>query len=281
MGSPSAELNVLESLRPWYQNGLSFIFKDALPGLAQIEQAVKQKSLNTGSGPQSSSLHAHVPVQGAAQTQTQVQPRQSSPQANSNNGQQSSPVSRAAATPMPSHLKQSTPPLKPSRIPPRPVKEPTPPMCHPDAGSWPDPWCQLASRITNRLQIFWTYPQLGQDLSGDADPARRKLFQSLIGYMGLPKGAISFWPCTAWNGNVLENRPDIFWKGVEAYGVKFVACFGSQGLSIIAPEAPSGASSAHVNGIQVIVLQDPDLLKVLPADEQQLLSIALLRLPLF
>lgn len=265
MGSPSAELNVLESLRPWYQNGLSFIYKDALPGLAQIEQTVKQKNINTASGPQTSTL----------------QTPQNLPQANINHGTQPSPVSRAVATPMPSHLKQSTPPLKPSRIPPKPVKEPAQPLCRPDAGSWPDPWCQLASRITNRLQIFWTYPQLGQDLSGDADPARRKLFQSLIGYMGLPKGAISFWPCTSWNGAALENRPDIFWKGVEAYGVKFVACFGSQGLSVIAPDAPAGSSSAYVNGIQVIVLQDPDLLKVLPADEQQLLSIALLRLPLF
>ncbi|WP_291330071.1 hypothetical protein [Desulfovibrio sp. UCD-KL4C] len=275
MGSPSAELNVLESLRPWYQNGLSFIFKDALPGLAQIEQAAKQKNINTGSSPKSSSLGAQLPGQ-----QIPRPSHQNSPQTNTH-GPQSSSVNRAEATPMPSQLKQSTPPLKPSRIPPRPVKEQAQPMCHPDAGSWPDPWCQLASRITNRLQIFWTYPQLGQDLSGNADPARRKLFQSLIGYMGLPKGAISFWPCTAWNGNSLENRPDIFWKGVESYGVKFVACFGSQGLSIIAPDAPSGASSAHVNGIQVVVLQDPDLLKVLPAEEQQLLSIPLLRLPLF
>ncbi len=279
MGSPSAELNVLESLRPWYQNGLSFIFKDALPGLAQIEQAVKQKNVKTASGPQSSSMAPQNSGQVAGQ-QGQRQRFQQSPQTNMN-GPQSSPVSRVEATPMPSQLKQSTPPLKPSRIPPRPVKEAAQPMCHPDAGSWPDPWCQLASRITNRLQIFWTYPQLGQDLCGDADPARRKLFQSLIGYMGLPKGAISFWPCTVWNGNKLENRSDIFWKGVESYGVKFVACFGSQGLSIIAPEAPAGASSVHVNGIQVVVLQDPDLLKVLPADEQQLLSIPLLRLPLF
>ncbi len=278
MGSPSAELNVLESFRPWYQNGLNFIFKDALPALAQIEQAVKQKNINTGSA-QPSSMAPQRGGQVAGQ-QVQNQPHHNSPQTNMN-GPQSSPVNRVEATPMPSQLKQSTPPLKPSRIPPRPVKEAAQPMCHPDAGSWPDPWCQLASRITKRLQIFWTYPQLGQDLSGDADPARRKLFQSLIGYMGLPKGAISFWPCTAWNGTELENRPDIFWKGVESYGVKFVACFGSQGLSIIAPEAPSGASSVHVNGIQVVVLQDPDLLKVLPAEEQQLLSIPLLRLPLF
>ncbi|MBI9111210.1 hypothetical protein [Maridesulfovibrio ferrireducens] len=257
MGSPSAELNVLESVRPWYQNGLRFIFKDALPELEQLELAAKQKTISA------------------------VQASPNSSQSNVNRAPQSSPVSKAAAAPMPTHFKQSTPPLKPSRIPPPPVKQSIQPIKHPDAGSWPDPWSLIASRITPRLQIFWTYPQLGKDLSGDADPARRKLFQSLIGYMGLPKGAISFWPCTTWNGNALENRPDIFWKGVESYGVKFVACFGIKGLSVIAPEAPENASSAYVNGVQVIVLQDPDLLKVLPPEEQQLLSIPLLRLPLF
>ncbi|WP_031482273.1 hypothetical protein [Maridesulfovibrio frigidus] len=273
MGSPSAELNVLESLRPWYNNGLRFVYKEAFPGLEKLEQAVKQKgvrpagqSIAAKQNPAQQPVHAQSDVPNSA-------PLQNSPH--------SSPVSRTAAAPMPSHFKQETPPLKSSRVPPTPSKPSQTPVCHPDAGSWPAPWCQLASRITPRLQIFWTYPQLAQDLSGDADPARRKLFQSLIGYMGLPKGAISFWPCTTWNGSELENNTDVFWQGVRSYGVRFVACFGSQACSIIAPEAPANASSVHVNGVQVIVLQDPDFLKVLPPEEQQLLSIPLLRLPLF
>ena len=151
----------------------------------------------------------------------------------------------------------------------------------PDPQSWPAPWSTLAGRISPRVQIFWTYAQLGQDLSGQADTARRKLFQSLIGYMGLPKGAISFWPCTTWNGNDFENKSDIFWKGVESYGIKFVACFGDQTRSIIAPDAPSSSASVHTNGVQMLMLQDPDFLKNLPPDEQQLLCISLLRLPLF
>ncbi|WP_432738590.1 hypothetical protein [Maridesulfovibrio sp. FT414] len=151
----------------------------------------------------------------------------------------------------------------------------------PDPNSWPAPWSTLAGRITPRLQIFWTYTQLAQDLSGQADAERRKLFQSLIGYMGLPKGAISFWPCTVWNGSAFESRPEVFWQGVKAYGVKFVACFGDDTRAVIAPGASANAASAHVDNVQLVMLQDPDFLKILPQEEQQLLCISLLRLPLF
>lgn len=68
---------------------------------------------------------------------------------------------------------------------------------------------------------------------------------------------------------------------MKDYGVKFVACFGDQTRSIIAPEAPANAASAHINDVQLVMLQDPDFLKTLPKDEQQLLCISLLRLPLF
>ncbi|WP_027720593.1 hypothetical protein [Maridesulfovibrio zosterae] len=257
MGSPSAELNVLESARPWYQNGLQFIFKEALPEITQLENAgsLQKRNLPTATS-------RTRDVGGSSQQQGRT-------------GQPSVSVEPKSS------FHQPTPAAKPSRIPPRSKPSQNQERCIPDASSWPAPWSTIASRVTSRLQIFWTYSQLGQDLSGQADAERRKLFQSLIGYMGLPKGAISFWPCTTWDGNTFENRADIFWKGVKDYDVKFVACFGDQTRSIIANEAPANAASAHVNDVQIVMLQDPDFLKTLPAEEQQLLCISLLRLPLF
>ncbi len=263
MGSPSAELNVLESVRPWYQNGLQFVFKDALPGIVELEKGPARQRPAVPSKPIASSRSGQVAGQSA--------PRPSQPQQVSDNRTKSSGQG----------FRQPTPPPKPSRVPAQRKTIPQQEKCLPDPASWVAPWNSIASRITPRLQIFWTYAQLGQDLSGQADAERRKLFQSLIGYMGLPKGAISFWPCTAWNGSEFESKPDIFWKGVKDYGVKFVACFGDQTRSIIAPEAPANAASAHINDVQLVMLQDPDFLKTLPKDEQQLLCISLLRLPLF
>ncbi|MFW5500600.1 MULTISPECIES: hypothetical protein [unclassified Maridesulfovibrio] len=268
MGSPSAELNVLESVRPWYQNGLQYVFKDALPGIEELEKPKRQRPV---ASPQQRQQAQSRPKQfGQQQSAQQQRAGQQAP------AQQSVPPQQQQR---PSF--DRTPPPKPSRMPAQ-RKAPAPAQVnYPDPQSWPAPWSNLAARITPRLQIFWTYSQMGQDLSGQADAARRKLFQSLIGYMGLPKGAISFWPCTAWNGSEFENKADIFWKGVESYGVKFVACFGDQTRFIIAPDAPSSSASVHTNGVQMLMLQDPDFLKNLAPDEQQLLCISLLRLPLF
>ncbi|WP_319763250.1 hypothetical protein [Maridesulfovibrio sp.] len=264
MGSPSAELNVLESTRPWYQNGLQYVFKDALPGIEELENSVRRPSAAKAQNPrQKPSGHAQVSRSGHPTPKTPPQPQQVQPESRKQR---------------PSF--DRTPPAKPSRMPTR--KESVKPNVNfPVPESWPAPWSALAGRINPRVQIFWTYAQMGQDLSGQADAERRKLFQSLIGYMGLPKGAISFWPCTSWNGSEIENKSDIFWKGVESYGVKFVASFGDKARSIIAPDAPSSSASVHINGVQILMLHDPDFLKNLPPDEQQLLCISLLRLPLF
>lgn len=271
MGSPSAELNVLESFRPWYQNGLQFIFKDALPGIEELEKGPARQRTVTPAKPQANRQPAQGVGQSAARSsQPQQRSAQNGPNAGQNTGQSAG-----------QGFRQPTPSPKPSRVPPPRKPSVQQEKCLPDPASWEAPWSTIASRITPRLQIFWTYAQLGQDLSGQADPERRMLFQSLIGYMGLPKGAISFWPCTTWNGSEFENRPEVFWKGVKDYDVKFVACFGDQTRSVIAPEAPANAASAYVNNVQLVMLQDPDFLKTLPKDEQQLLSISLLRLPLF
>lgn len=278
MGSPSAELNVLESTRPWYQNGLQYVFKDALPGIEELEKPKRQQ--RTGAPAQPRQQYA----QQAPRRPQQFAEQQSRP---AQQPVQQPPAHNQAPQGQPAQAQQQrpsfdrTPPAKPSRVPQQRKATAQPQINLPDPQSWPAPWSTLASRITPRLQIFWTYSQMGQDLSGQADAERRKLFQSLIGYMGLPKGAISFWPCTAWNGSDFENKSDIFWKGVQSYGVKFVACFGDQTRSIIAPDAPPSSASVHINGVQMLMLQDPDFLKSLPPDEQQLLCISLLRLPLF
>ncbi|WP_321401014.1 hypothetical protein [Maridesulfovibrio sp.] len=266
MGSPSAELNVLESARPWYQNGLQYVFKDALPGIEELEKPARQR------------------MGAPAQSRQQVQrnPQQAAQQPSP--AQHSAVVRKTQSAPPQNQQRPSfdrTPPAKPSRIPDTRKSPIQPKVNFPDPESWPAPWSTLAGRISPRVQIFWTYAQLGQDLSGQADAERRKLFQSLISYMGLPKGAISFWPCTSWNGSDFENKSEIFWKGVESYGVKFIASFGDQTRSIIAPDAPASSASVHINGVQMLMLQDPDFLKTLPPDEQQLLCISLLRLPLF
>jgi len=52
---------------------------------------------------------------------------------------------------------------------------------------WPEPWRAIAARVRTKPQIIITYSSLMADVTGKADPARRKLFQSILAYMGWPR----------------------------------------------------------------------------------------------
>lgn len=59
---------------------------------------------------------------------------------------------------------------------------------------WPHDWKILLKNTPKTPRILWTYEELGCDLTGNANPAHRKLLQQLIEDMQLPKGSHAFWP---------------------------------------------------------------------------------------
>jgi hypothetical protein len=95
--------------------------------------------------------------------------------------------------------------------------------------SWPAPWSVLASRVRTQPRVIITYASLADDVAGAADPARRKLFQSVLAYLAWPQGTTLFWPISFPTG--VEPgalfASDLFAAGVRHFGIRHVLCFGS------------------------------------------------------
>lgn len=134
--------------------------------------------------------------------------------------------------------------------------------------SLPQPWARCWQAVPATARIVWTYLELGRDLCGQPSAERRNLFRALLSHLNWPKGATAFWPLCCPDGEGLATRPEIFWQGCAALGVKHVACFGPEALALLCPGADA-AGLAHQHGaITVHILPAPaDLLRLLPHDQ--------------
>jgi len=135
---------------------------------------------------------------------------------------------------------------------------------------WPEPWRTIAARVRSKPQIIITYASLTADCTGQADPARRKLFQSILSYLAWPQGTSLFWPCTdaptppgAANAAAAPSLArNIFLNGVLSFGVTHIACFGPEAARIGSALFPPGAGDSEV---RVLTLPGPEeLLGLLP-----------------
>ena len=144
---------------------------------------------------------------------------------------------------------------------------------------WPEPWRALAARLRTRPQIIITYASLMADVSGTADPARRKLFQSILGYLAWPQGTSLFWPCTDAQGAAASpgQARNVFLNGVLSFGVTAVACFGPEAAQIATALFPPGAGEPEV---RVLALPAPEELVGLLPHELHRAMAALKSLPL-
>lgn len=126
---------------------------------------------------------------------------------------------------------------------------------------WPAPWAGIAARVRTQPQIIITYSSLTADVTGTADPARRKLFQAILAYMAWPQGTSLFWPCTDVPGTPSIAR-NIFLNGVMSFEVAHIACFGPEAVAIATALFPSGEGRPDV---KVHALPAPEaLIGILP-----------------
>jgi len=138
---------------------------------------------------------------------------------------------------------------------------------------WPEPWRAIAARVRTKPQIIITYASLMADVTGKADPARRKLFQSILAYMGWPQGTSLFWPCT----DVPETSTspglarNVFLNGTLSFGVSHIACFGAEAAHIGAALFPPGSGDPEV---RVLTLPAPEeLLGLLPHEMHRAVAV--------
>jgi hypothetical protein len=88
----------------------------------------------------------------------------------------------------------------------------------------------LFARVRTTPRVIITYASLADDVAGNADPARRKLFQSILSFLAWPQGTTLFWPISFPTG--VDPGPhfaaDVFAAGVQHFGIKHLLCFGER-----------------------------------------------------
>lgn len=209
MGSFAASVDVLEQLRPWAGAGLSHLYLPDGLDLAAEAEASAAVAVTTAPPAPPEGPSAHASPQQAAAAFGEQQAAQATLGANLD----------ARHSARPSTHGSTTPAAQPEAAP--PVEPPAPP-------EWPEPWRGLAGRVRSTPRVIITYAALADDVSGAADPVRRKLFLSVLSYLGWPQGTTLFWPISFPAG--VDPGPafasDIFAAGVRHFGIRHVLCFG-------------------------------------------------------
>ncbi len=93
---------------------------------------------------------------------------------------------------------------------------------------WPKPWQERFS-LTKPARVIWTYENLGHDLCGQANAARRELIRNILKELGHPSGTHSFWPYSlphAESPEELVANVPVFWSGVRHLEARVLIILG-------------------------------------------------------
>jgi hypothetical protein len=226
-------LNVRESLRPWLESGLEFVYAPGgLTAEAQPETAQPRPTIPTA--PQ-----AARPAAQPSQQQLY--------------GQQSGATSRPTQTPP---QRQAAAPF-PARAPEMP------------APNFPAPWSSFLRFTKPDARVVMTYMELGLDLGGQSDPRRRAVLKNLQAHLKWPPGTINFWPVAALVNGALQPDTSMFWRGWELWHTPHVVCFGDEALKVILPDADVQAVTHLLENVIVHKLPPiTRLLDMLPHEQQ-------------
>jgi hypothetical protein len=202
MGSPSSRLNVRESLRPWLESGLEFVYAPGgLTAEAQLDPVQAQPA-----GQTSAQTHGNI---SPARQPVQEEPRQQPNAPQAQQAQRQDPAS-------------SNPSVRPSAQP---------------SQNFPAPWSQFLRFTKPEARVVMTYMELGLDLGGQSDPRRRDVLKNLQAHLKWPLGTINFWPMAALVNGALQPDPGMFWRGWELWHTPHIVCFGDEALRVILPDA--------------------------------------------
>jgi len=87
----------------------------------------------------------------------------------------------------------------------------------------------LYARVRTIPRVIITYASLADDMAGNADPARRRLLQSMLAYLAWPAGTTLFWPIGFPTGATPGPlfAADIFAAGVAHFNIRHIVCLGA------------------------------------------------------
>lgn len=164
--------------------------------------------------------------------------------------------------PKPSDQQAATPPRSAT------VTEPKEARSAPESGSvWPTPWDVYRTMLSIPAKTVWTYWDLGYDMGGMVDEARKNLFSRILKELGkLPswgKGSSTFWPVAGLAaGDVLKTDTEMFWKGVELARARRLFIFGKRAHDALFPGSEFTFRITVLYGLECHVFPGPhDLLE--------------------
>lgn len=213
MGSFAASVDVPEQLRPWAGAGLSHLYlPDGLDLAAEAEVSTAASAASAVAPAPAEGPSSHASAQRPMAAPGVQQAAQGAPGANLDVQHGARPSASNAPTPAAQPEASARPASGAPAAPPE----------------WPEPWRGLAARVRSTPRVIITYAALADDVSGAADPVRRKLFLSVLSYLGWPQGTTLFWPISFPTdvdpGTAFAS--DIFAAGVRHFGIRHVLCFG-------------------------------------------------------
>lgn len=146
---------------------------------------------------------------------------------------------------------------------------------------WPEPWRALALRVRTAPRVIITYASLADDMSGHADPARRRLLQTMLAYFSWPHGTSLFWPITFPTGVDPGGMfaADIFAAGVRTFSVRHIVCLGERPTRRALTLFPN--SDASPASVSVLSAPEPEQLATLLPHELQKALAHIKRIKLF
>jgi hypothetical protein len=227
---------VRESLRPWLESGLQFVYAPGgLTAQAQPEPVQAQTAPQSG------------PAQGRPDSARQGQ----GPQAARPSGQ---PAAQSQGRPASG---QQLAPSSPAR--------PAPGQ----ASNFPEPWSTFLRYTKPGAKVVMTYMELGLDLGGQSDPRRRAVLKNLQAHLKWPPGTINFWPVAAMADGALQPDTSMFWRGWEQWRTPYIICFGEETLRVMLPDADMNNRTHFLEN--VIVYKLPSIARfidMLPHEQQ-------------
>lgn len=90
----------------------------------------------------------------------------------------------------------------------------------------PAAWQGFLAKVPGAASVVFSYPDLYLDLSGQSSQQRSNLWRSIIPALGLPKGAVCFWPYTELSGGDLHVQLDYFLTGLQLIRPSHIVLFG-------------------------------------------------------
>lgn len=259
-------VSLAESLRPWKQAGLQYLFFDAEPGAYATGLCAEMRSgVDAFSDHQSLSHAAPIHRSPASSSQAESATVSQVPKASAAALPNTSTLRSDAAPEAPSASSSGISGSMPRGLSPQPASssETTSPLTVPT-----DEWRLLLDKLSS-APVLWTYPDLGLDMTGHANAERSALLRQLIAALGLPRGSSTFWPYRLSSASSAESavQAACFALGFAKANPKAIILFGAQTPVDTGIAAGPGRPFTHFLYKGALTLLLPDI-NALLADAQ-------------